>query len=175
MLKKSLLTLMAIAVLGVGSVFANDTTTLQLDLHGLTNLGPTAEYEGWLIVDGAPVSTGVFDIETPGETLNFEVPAEYAENAAAFVLTIEPANDPDPAPASTHVVAGEFTNGRASVGVAHPAALGTDFANAGGGYILAAPSGDNAPYNYGLLVPCRTAKHHLTCQHCQKVGRMKVG
>ncbi len=151
MFKKSLIALLVIGLMSVGTLFAdNHTSTLHLDISGLSGLGPNANYEGWLIVNGAPVSTGVFDIDGTGITMDFEVSASDAAGSSAFVLTIEPANDPDPAPASTHVIAGSFSNGKATLNVEHPAALGNNFASASGSYIMAAPSGDNAPYYNGF-------------------------
>ena len=66
---------------------------LELALEGLENLGPTAVYEGWLMVDGAPVSTGRFSVDNQGRASasTFRVTDAQAERATAFVLTIEPA------------------------------------------------------------------------------------
>ena len=40
---------------------------LNLNISGLENLGDDFEYEGWIIGDGAPVSTGTFDVNDNGE------------------------------------------------------------------------------------------------------------
>jgi hypothetical protein len=72
--------------------------------------------------------------------------------ATKFVLTIEPEPDPDPAPASTHYLAGDFSDGMASLTVADPAALGNDFMAAEGPYILNTPStaSDDTDYDAGI-------------------------
>jgi hypothetical protein len=117
---------------------------LHASFRGLVDLGPDAAYEGWLIVDGEPVSTGVFHVTPDGyPTVSTFLALDYdVENAAAFVLTIEPSPDDDPAPSHTHVLGGDFGAGEelASLSVGHPAALGDDYTGASGGYILKTPS-----------------------------------
>jgi hypothetical protein len=59
--------------------------------------------------------------------------------ATKYVLTIEPNPDSDPAPAATHVLAGDFADSAEAVlSVGDPAALGNDFTGAAGQFILAA-------------------------------------
>ncbi|MGI9601083.1 MAG: anti-sigma factor [Acidimicrobiales bacterium] len=108
--------------------------TLELTIDGLEPLGDGFAYEAWLIVDDQPVSAGVFD-DPAGAT----VPVAEGE-ASAVVVTIEPVPDPDPAPADTHVLAGDLVDGAATLTVGHEAAIGTDFAEASGRYILATPT-----------------------------------
>jgi len=132
---------------------AMEMAHLDLRLHGLEDLGPDAAYEGWLVVDGMPVSTGVFTVDADGvqSQTYFPTMVPSLEAVSAFVLTIEPVPDADPAPAATHVLAGDFVGHRAPLGVGHHAALGTDFATASGAYILAAPSaGDGGDYRNGI-------------------------
>jgi hypothetical protein len=72
-------------------------------------------------------------------------------NVSAFVLTIEPAPDPDPAPSAVHLLGGTFTQGTATLSTGHMAALGSDFANAMGDFILAAPTGGpGTPHRWGI-------------------------
>jgi hypothetical protein len=127
------------------------TAVLSLDLTGLDNLGQEWAYEGWLIVDGGPISTGVFTVDdagAPSET-EFEVDADHLADAALFVLTIEPASDPDPAPSPVHILAGEFDDSGAILSISHPAALGTDFSDTEGStYILGIPSSDSDGDSY---------------------------
>lgn len=120
----------------------NDTSTLELDFTGLEALGHGFTYEGWIIVDGAPLTTGTFDINENGEPTrsNFEINTEDLEKATTFVLTIEPSPDPDPAPSDVHILGGDIVNGRANLTVGHTTAIGTDFINSTGGYILATPT-----------------------------------
>ena len=78
------------------------------------------------------------------------VSSSHRLSATAFVLTIEPAQDDDPAPSSVHVLGGNFVVDDAASAVAeltvgHPAALGDDFSTAAGSYILAASSGGEDP------------------------------
>ena len=115
---------------------------LGLDFTGLSPLGPHYRYEGWIIVDGEPVSTGKFNITPSGQMAPkvFNVNKKALADATTFVLTIEPQPDPDPAPANTHVLAGNFANGSASLSISHGAALGIDFSTASGTFILATPT-----------------------------------
>lgn len=128
--------------------------TVTVNFSGLEDLGPDAMYEGWLIVNGSPVSTGVFSVDgsgVPSQT-SFNVSDSDADDAVAFVLTIEPSPDPNPAPADSHILAGDVSNGSASVTVDHPAALGNDFTSSTGSFILAVPSdtGNVGSYANGI-------------------------
>ncbi len=91
--------------------------TVSLSLSGLEDPGVNTMYEGWLIVDGSPVSTDVFSVDGSGVPSQSEFPVEDADAAAAalFILTIDPVPDADPAPAATHILAGPFDVGMASV------------------------------------------------------------
>ena len=124
---------------------SDSDSELTLDIAGLENLGPNANYEGWVIVGGAPVSTGVFTVGSDGELsqTGFSVSASDLSNAATFVLTIEPNPDPDAGPSAVHILAGDFSEDTASLSVGHPAALADDFSGASGTYILATPTDDD--------------------------------
>jgi len=117
---------------------------VDLDFTGLEPLGDGFVYEGWLIVDGAPVSTGRFTIaENDGErTYTAESTASQSDldNATDFVLSIEPAVGDDPAPADAKPLGGAIVNGVAQLSHAHPAALGDDFSSAAGQFIIATPT-----------------------------------
>jgi hypothetical protein len=113
---------------------------LALSFDGLGELGPDFVYEGWLITSDGPITSGRFDAPAEGETLTFDVEPELAADSSAFVLTIEPRVGDDPAPSSVHIVAGDIEDGIAELDTAHPAAIGTDFADAAGDFILATPS-----------------------------------
>lgn len=133
-----------------GDQAPEDIIELQLELTGLGDLGPGWAYEGWLVVDGTPLSTGTFTIDAEGMpgTTRFELPAGNLAQPAAFVLTIEPAPDSDPAPSAVHVLAGDIVNGTASLSPTHPAALGNDLGQAGGSYILGIPTSSAASDSY---------------------------
>jgi len=126
---------------------------LQLHFEGLEDLGEGWAYEGWLIDDGAPVSTGVFTVDGGGvpSQMYFPTPVSSLDNVSTFVLTIEPVPDNDPMPSHVHILGGDIIHGRAGLTVDHGAAVGTDFGMASGSYILAAPSaGGAADYFNGI-------------------------
>ena len=118
---------------------------LVLDLSGLEALGSGFAYEGWLIVDGSPVSTGVFTIDESGVASQTSFEAENSDLTAAtkFVLSIEPSPDTDPAPAATKVLVGDFANGSATL----TTAIVGDFSNASGAFFLRTPTDENGTNN----------------------------
>jgi len=111
------------------------TANLTLNLSGLEELGNDFVYEGWIIVDGSPVSTGVFTSVTFPQS--FSVDVAQLNAATTFVLSIEPAVDNDPAPAATKILAGDFSGDSASV---NSSGLVGDFSTSSGKYILATPT-----------------------------------
>lgn len=118
MIKKTFLGLLALSLFAVSCSSDDDsnastTSNLTLNFQGLEALGSDYVYEGWIIVDGQPVSTGTFSSVTFPQT--FPVNSVQLENATTFVLSIEPAVDPDPAPAATKLLAGNFSGNVASV------------------------------------------------------------
>lgn len=119
------------------------TGNLNVNISGLENLGSAFAYEGWVIVDGAPVSTGTFSVDANGalSQTRFEVATEDLEAATMFVLSIEPVPDNDPAPAATKLLAGMFASNTATLSTS---TVGADFGNATGNYIIAAPTGTGA-------------------------------
>lgn len=126
-------------------------STLSIQTNNLERLGDNYNYEGWIISNGEAVSTGVFDIvdDRPSPD-TFVIPRTLADSASTFVLTIEPAVDPDPGPSNVHIIAGDFSNGSTDAATSHSAALGTNFARAAGSFILATPSNGNATPNQGI-------------------------
>jgi hypothetical protein len=120
----------------------DENETLQLAITGLEDLGVNARYEGWLIVNGSPVTTGTFSVNATGQlsASSFVVNKSQLSNATAFVLTIEPFPDANPAPSDQHVLAGDFSGNSASITIGHPAALNTNFSAASGKYVLATPT-----------------------------------
>ena len=125
---------------------ASTTDSIQLNISGLEDLGSDFVYEGWLIVDGAPVTAGIFTVDSEGNLsdTSFELDKEDIEAATTYVLTIEPSVDSDPAPSSTHVLAGDFSASSAAITVDHAAALGESFSAVSGDYILATPTDNDA-------------------------------
>lgn len=130
------------------------TDPLGLSFSGLEDLGTRFLYEGWIIVAGAPVSTGTFSIGAGGmaSQSTFDIASADLAAATKFVLTIEPNPDSDPTPAATHILAGDFAGASAVLSVGDPAALGNDFLGATGEFILNTPStgSDNTDYASGI-------------------------
>lgn len=152
---KLFLTLAVIGSLIFSSCEVDPTSgELTLNINGLQDLGDNYTYEGWLIVDGAPVSAGLFDVDENGALTQttFEIDIENLENATAYVLTIEPSPDNDPAPSDVHILAGDFSGNSVNLTVDHSSAIGTDFTAATGDYILATPTDGamNTDENSGL-------------------------
>ncbi|MEP3836362.1 MAG: anti-sigma factor [Algibacter sp.] len=142
MFKKMFLAVLAVGILASSCSNDDDGTVssrLNISLDGLENLGNNFVYEGWLIVDGNPVSTGVFTVDDNGNLseTSFSILKETLDEATNFVLTIEPAVDPDPAPAETKLLIGDFLGDSASVS---SAGIVADFASVSGNYILATPT-----------------------------------
>jgi hypothetical protein len=122
--------------------FTLKSQTLTLDIEGLEDLGSSYQYEGWVIANSSPVSTGTFTVDGSGmlsQTV-FNVNLNDLINASAFVLTIEPNPDPIPAPSDVHILGGNFMDYDAPLTMGHPAAIGDDFLNIEGNYILATPT-----------------------------------
>jgi len=115
---------------------------LNLTFSGLEDLGSEYAYEGWIIVDGSPKSTGVFTVDANGvlSKSTFDLNKDDLDVATTFILTIEPSPDSDPSPSDVHILAGDFSADNAGLTVSHAAAIGTDFTSSTGGYILATPT-----------------------------------
>ena len=124
----------------------NTTGNLTLNLSNLEDLGNDYAYEGWIMVNGAPQSTGTFRVDATGtlSQTNFEVDQAALDQATAFILTKEPSPDSAPAPSAVKILAGDFNGGDATLRVDDSRALGTDFGSATGRYILATPTDGNS-------------------------------
>jgi len=131
-------------------LLTGSSQVLELNFAGLEPLGAASVYEGWLIVNSLPVSTGRFNLDGNGQTAptHFLVDATDAAQATAFVLTIEPALNDPPEPAATHVLAGAWDGTMAPLSIGHPAALGDDFSLAAGDFILETPTTSGTPGDY---------------------------
>lgn len=120
-----------------GSTTGENQAALSLAFAALDDLGDDFVYEGWIVVNGAPVSTGRFTSNTSDEQT---ASVEDVELATKYILTIEPAVGDDPAPADTHVLAGDIIGTEATLTIADGAALATDFVNSSGSFIIATPT-----------------------------------
>jgi hypothetical protein len=118
------------------------TKGLTLSISNLAASGSAEQYEGWIIVGGAPVSTGTFTVDDNGalSQSSFTMNAAMLDKATTFVLSIEPIPDNDSAPSSIKILGGDFSGSQAAVSVSHGAALGSDFSNISGTVILATPT-----------------------------------
>ena len=74
--------------------------TLTLSISNLMELASDEQYEGWIIVDGVPVSTGSFTVDAMGalSQTTFTATMEDLDMASDFVLSIEPSPDNSPSP-----------------------------------------------------------------------------
>ncbi|GAB5408806.1 MAG: hypothetical protein BalsKO_11710 [Balneolaceae bacterium] len=154
MKSKTLLTLLLSASLFAACSTSSDSEseTLTLELDGVETLQNGFHFEGWVIIDGSPVTTGKFNVDANGNLVTlsgstipngeFTVDANLSA-ATTFVLSIEPSGDVDDIPAETHHLSGDISNGRSTLSFAHGASLGDDFTSASGSYILATPSDDD--------------------------------
>ncbi|MBR9915652.1 MAG: anti-sigma factor [Algicola sp.] len=139
MIKKMYLAVLAFSTLAMSCSSDDDSSVptnadLTLNLSGLEALGNDYIYEGWIIVNGAPVSTGTFSSVTFPQT--FSVNAAQLNSATAFVLSIEPAIDPDPAPADTKLLRGDFSGNQAALNTE----LIGNFNSASGQFFLRTPT-----------------------------------
>jgi hypothetical protein len=150
MIKKMFYSVLAISILATSCSNDDDntitipsitTSDLTINLQGLEELGSDYVYEGWIIVDGSPVSTGTFSSVTFPQT--FTVDATQLASATTFVLSIEPAVDSDPAPAATKILAGDFTGDSANVN----SEIVGDFSNAAGAFFLRTPTDETGTNN----------------------------
>ncbi len=147
MLRKTILGILTLGVVAASCNNDDDAgnviteSNLTLNLSGLEDLGADYLYEGWVIVDGAPVSTGTFSVNASGElsSSTFTLKTETLNAATAFVLSIEPNPDTDPSPAATKILSGEFGDANtATVGLT-PVGDG-DFLDSAGSFFLRTPT-----------------------------------
>ena len=120
------------------------TATLSLDLDGLEALGSDYVYEGWIIVNGEPISTGTFTSVTFPQS--FTVDTEQLAAATKFVLSIEPAGETGESalePAATKLLAGDFSGTTADVNTG----IVGDFNSAAGAFFLRTPTDETSGNN----------------------------
>ncbi len=146
-LRKALLITAAVLAMAVPAAAAE----LTLSFNNLPTLNESTEglYEGWAIVDGMPVSTGVFNVNGAGEPVmpggggviaSFPVPDSIGMSSS-IKISLEPVGDADPAPSGLIVLGGDVESEITALTAAVP---GLDMLmTSGGSYILATPS-DNA-------------------------------
>ncbi len=112
-LRKALLITAAVLAMAVPAAAAE----LTLSFNNLPTLNESTEglYEGWAIVDGMPVSTGVFNVNGAGEPVmpggggviaSFPVPDSIGMSSS-IKISLEPVGDADPAPSGLIVLGGD--------------------------------------------------------------------
>jgi hypothetical protein len=134
-----------------------DDFYLDLEFINLANL-TSGHYEGWLIVNGAPISTGKFKISDSGEILDhttgqimtdsFLITDLDIANMTSFVLSIEPEGDTDSVPGTVKPMAGDVNSTGVAGAIGHN--IAADFLSIAGEYILATPTDDAEADDYYL-------------------------
>ena len=119
-------------------------STLKLSLSGIEPLESGLVYEGWIMVDGTPVSTGRFNTKAT-ETTNkeFSVLAENLDEATAFILSIEKETGDEPAPSNTKILSGNFIANAAALTINSMVGNFVDTTNQFSGSFVTATPTDN--------------------------------
>lgn len=146
-MKKIIIGILSLSLSMVGcsndddAVVESPSTNLNVNLQGLEDLGPDFVYEGWLMVDGTPISTGRFTVNVDGilSQTAFELPSETVSDATKFILTIEPNPDTDPDPSAQKLIAGDFSGESAVLSTSTAPGIG-DFSNVSGDFFLRTPT-----------------------------------
>jgi len=122
-----------------------DPTGVSWELENFKQLGDDYTYEAWLIVDGADVSLGRFGVSLAGapEIDRADLTPEMIAGAEALLVSIEDAQDDDPARGDRTVLGGDLVDGAASLSTGHAQALGEDFMDIHGSFVLATPTSDD--------------------------------
>jgi hypothetical protein len=148
MIKKMFLAILALGFFATSCSNDDDidptTSDLTLNFTGLEELGIDFVYEGWIIVNGLPVSTGTFTSITFPQT--FAVNTAQLNSATTFVLSIEPTVDQDPGPSATKLLAGDFAGSTAMVGLG-PVTTSGDFNTSIGVFFLRTPTDETGANN----------------------------
>ncbi len=110
-------------------------STISINLSGLEVLSGGFEYEGWVMVNGTPQSTGTFT--NPAISQSFTMPSADLDIATAFILSIE--SDDDPAPSNTKIMSGNFIGNANSVTLSLENQV-PGILNMAGKFILASPT-----------------------------------
>jgi hypothetical protein len=153
-MKKLFLRLLILGI-SVASCSSDDdsnsvNSNLTINLSGLEDLGAAHAYEGWILVNGTPVSTGTFTVDSNGNlsSTSFSVDSAMLEVATKFILTVEPSPDPDPSPSSQKLIAGDFSGDSATINTSVAPAVG-DFSDSTGSFFLRTPTDEAGGLNNG--------------------------
>jgi hypothetical protein len=147
--RTSLLTLAIFSLMSLPVMAAE----LILSFDNLPPLNESTEglYEGWAIINGQPVSTGVFNVDASGQTVmpgGGPLPSFMVDDSiglsSAIKISLEPVGDMDPGPSGLIVLTGDVHGETTNLSAAVP---GLDMLmTSAGSYILATPS-DNSKDN----------------------------
>ena len=110
-------------------------STVTMNFSGLDVLTDGFEYEGWVIVNGAPQSTGTFT--NPNSVQTHSMPTADLDVATKFILSIE--SDNDPAPSNTKIMSGDFIGNANSLTLSFENQV-PGILDIGGSFILASPT-----------------------------------
>lgn len=119
------------------------TAVLKVTLNGTEPLDMAYVYEGWIMVNGNPVSTGRFNTTAATTTMDFTVLESDLNAATAFILSIELAQGDDPEPSDTKILSGNFVAGAASLSIGDVLGNFADTANPFSGSFLNKTPSDN--------------------------------
>ena len=127
------------------------------------NTATDGMYEGWAVIGGVPYSTGVFNVDAMGHTVDpgtgdpidvFHTGLDLS-GTTDIKITLEPAGDSDPAPSGLVVLEGGVMGDEAQLVPAIPGYA--TLSAAMGCYILASPSDnsvDTTNDNQGMWFLC---------------------
>jgi len=141
MIKKIFGLVLLAFLISCGSSSSNDSV-IDFDTSKLEPLNNGFHYEGWAMINGDPISTGKFNVDTDGSYLEISDPIDLVDYtlATAIVLTIEPDGDTDLVPSDTKYLGGLVTDKKAEITTSFAGALNSDYSTAEGKYILATPT-----------------------------------
>ncbi len=130
------------------------TAILKVTLNGLEPLSETYVYEGWIMVNGNPVSTGTFNTTTGTTIKEFSVLESNLDVATAFILSIELAENDPQGPSDTKILKGEFLNNSTAASLKTDSVIGNfaDTSNPFSGSFVNKTPSDNIGNNdqYGI-------------------------
>ena len=120
------------------------TVAVKASGDTLPALGDEYVWEGWMITPDGPKSTGHFEREAGKDVYGFGVAPEVVRRATKFVLTIEPADEPEGTPSAQKYLGGYLVGDRARITTTFgPTLDGASLEDTSGEFFLAAPSGRN--------------------------------
>lgn len=114
-------------------------TKINVDVANLPDVGPDYVYEAWIVVNGNPVSAGVFDSDGSAFILELEASSQGIKDASSVIISMEPSPDPDPEPADTKVLVANFGTSATADMTTEVMSAGS-FSDATGSYLLATPT-----------------------------------